>query len=219
MNFFLKSIIKMVKKPTAPLYPELPFETGDPSQNVRLQQIHNIRDFLEKEVESRDKLRRRYKSTYNMFYSLTMGSGLVSVGTSSAAVGTLATGIGAPVSIPLGGVAIVSGLLSVSCSTLAKATMKKVQKHENIKYTAKTKLSSIDQIVSTALEDGTITDKEFQFILRENDSYRKHKQEIKERTRTALTTESELEKAEKKGIEVGKKLAMKSLQGMVAGGL
>ena len=67
-----------------------------------------------------------------------------------------------------------------------KADVRKVQKHENIKYTAKTKLSSIAQIVSRALEDEKISDDEFKFILREADSYREQKTTIRDRTLASL---------------------------------
>ena len=179
----------MISKPIG-LYPELP--TAPPvvenegAHNFRLQQIRDIREFLQKESETRDRLRKRYKSVWNIFYSITTASGLASVGTSAAAVGTLATGIGAPISIPLGAIAVSTGVISISSSALSKVAMKKLQKHESIKYTAMSKLSSIDQIVSRALEDSNISNEEFHFILREMESYRGHKTSIKERTRASL---------------------------------
>ena len=55
-----------MKKPSAPnsnLYPELPEATEQVDQGVqfRLNKISEIRDFLENEVDQRDKLRRKYK--------------------------------------------------------------------------------------------------------------------------------------------------------------
>ena len=58
----------MVKIPSAPnlkLYPKLPEGSEQPvDQGVqfRLNKISEIRDFLENEVDQRDKLRRKYKT-------------------------------------------------------------------------------------------------------------------------------------------------------------
>ena len=68
-----------MKKPSAPnsnLYPELPEserpeETEQVDQGVqfRLNKISEIRDFLENEVDQRDKLRRKYKTVWNVCYN------------------------------------------------------------------------------------------------------------------------------------------------------
>ena len=63
-----------MKKPRAPnsnLYPELPEATEQVDQGVqfRLNKISEIRDFLENEVDQRDKLRRKYKTVWNVCYN------------------------------------------------------------------------------------------------------------------------------------------------------
>jgi hypothetical protein len=64
----------MKKEPSAPpIYPELPADaellqqnpTQDKGMTFRLKRISDIREYLEKEVETRGRLRRRYKSSYN----------------------------------------------------------------------------------------------------------------------------------------------------------
>ena len=133
-----------MKKPSAPnlnLYPELPEATEQVDQGIqfRLNKISEIRDFLENEVNQRDKLKRKYKTVWNVFYNTAQVSGLVALGSGGGAVGTMATGIGAVVSIPLGVVAIASSVLSGGCVALGKAMMKKVEKHESVKRTAEFK--------------------------------------------------------------------------------
>ena len=131
--------IKM-RKPSAPnsnVYPELP-EATEPSEatdqvvQFRLNKISEIRDFLENEVDQRDKLRRKYKTLWNVCYNTAQVSGLVALGSGGGAVGTMATGVGAVATIPLGGVAITGSVLSGVCVALGKATMKKVEKHESV---------------------------------------------------------------------------------------
>jgi hypothetical protein len=214
-----------MKKPISQerLYPNLQSETDlsrseldlSPLEGTqfRLKKISEIRDFLEKEVNERDKLRRKYKTAWNVFYNVAQVSGLIAVGTGSGAVGTLATGVGAAVSIPLGGIAIAGGTVSAASVALGKAAMKKLEKHESIKRTAESSLNTVNDLVSRALEDGQISIEEFHHILREFDNYRSHKAGIKRKTRTdliELTAEREA-KIRKEGVEQGKKQTLVSL--------
>ena len=208
-----------MKKPSAPnsnLYPELPEATkpsGATDQGVqfRLNKISEIRDFLENEVDQRDKLRRKYKTLWNVCYNTAQVSGLVALGSGGGAVGTMATGVGAVASIPLGGVAIIGSVLSGVCVALGKATMKKVEKHESVKRTAESSLNTVNDLVSRALDDGIVSNEDFHHILREMKNYRGHKAGIKHRTRAnliELTTEREAQiraEAEQAGLEKGKK--------------
>ena len=207
-----------MKKPTAPtLYPDISSEVEgqppDSGEQFRLNQISEIRTFLDNEVQIRNKLRRKYKSVWNMFYGSTQISGLIAIGAGSSAVGTLASGIGAPISLPLSGIALFCGLLSNTSAAAAKATMKKVEKHEGIKRMAESSLNTINDLVSKALMDGRVSNEDFQHILKELENYREHKTGIKHRTRAnlnELTPEREREiRAEAE--EIGKKKALENL--------
>ena len=215
-----------MKKPSAPnsnLYPELPEserpEETEPNQGVqfRLNKISEIRNFLENEVDQRDKLRRKYKTLWNVFYNTAQVSGVVALGSGGGAIGNMATGVGAVVSIPLGGVAIIRSVLSGVCVALGKATMKKVEKHESVERTAESSLNTVDNLVSRALEDGIVSNEDFHHILREMENYRGHKAGIKHRTRAdliELTSEREAQiraEAEQAGLEKGRKEALKNL--------
>ena len=169
-----------MRKPSTPnsnLYPDLPETTEQVDQGVqfRLNKISEIRDFLENEVDQRDKLRRKYKTVWNVFYNTAQVSGLVALGSGGGAVGTMATGIGAVVSIPLGVVAITSSVLGGGCVALGKAMTKKVEKHESVKRTAESSLNTVNDLVSRALEDGIVSNEDFHHILREMENYRGHK--------------------------------------------
>ena len=148
---------------------------------------------------------------WNVFYNTAQVSGLVALGSGGGAVGTMATGIGAVVSIPLGVVAIAGSVLSGGCVALGKAMMKKVEKHESVKRTAESSLNTVNDLVSRALEDGIVSNEDFHHILREMENYRGHKAGIKHRTRAnliELTTEREAQiraEAEQAGLEKGKK--------------
>ena len=96
--------------------------------------------------------------------------------------------------------------------------MKKVEKHQQIKLIAAAKLSSVNGLVSTALQDGHISNEEFQIILQEMESYRDHKSQIRNRTigevrELTVDKENEIrEESLKKGILKGQEMAMANLQ-------
>ena len=132
-------------------------------------------------------------------------------------VQTLATGVAAPVSIPFGGIAIAGGLVSAACVALGKATMKKLEKHESVKWTVESSLNTVNDLVSKSLEDGQVSNEDFHHILREMENYRGHKAGIKHTSRAALielTADRERqirEEAERVGLERGKKETMETL--------
>ena len=197
------------KEPTAPLiYPPLPVE--DNGMTFRLNQISEIRSFLDSENETRSRLRRRYKSVYNTFFYLSTASGVVAVGAGTTGMVALGTIIGAPITLPLGIVSIAMGAVSVSSSAICKLLLKKVEKHERIKNMAQSKISSINSLVSDALRDNNINDAEYKIILQEQENYRQHKAGIRERARANIIELNEemkeqIRAAEKKGIAKGKK--------------
>ena len=228
----------MVKKsnPSAPpLYPELPQvnpddnpqlntqvnlqpKEEDEGKTFRLKTISDIREFLEKELETRGRYRRRYKSIYNTAIYVNAGAGITSVASGVAAATALATGIGVIASIPLGFTAVATGVLGVISTGISKLMLKKVEKHQQIKLIAAAKLSSVNGLVSRALQDGSISNEEYQIILQEMESYRDHKSQIRNRTigeirELTVDKENEIrEESLKKGILKGQEMAMTNLQ-------
>tara|TARA_B110000881_G_scaffold29708_1_gene22173 strand:- start:231 stop:920 length:690 start_codon:yes stop_codon:yes gene_type:complete len=212
-----------------PLYPDLQAEMktqtqeempiNNSDQNFRLKQIHEIRDTLENETETRGRLRRRYKSLYNSTHYLNIASSLTSVAASTAAVISVSTVVGALAALPLGIVAISSGVIGVVSSKISKLLLKKCEKHERVKLVAMSKLSSVSGLVSRALTDGKISDEEFQVILNEMDSYREHKSQIRRKVRNELSPEREeeiREEALKKGVLEGQEIALSNLRGIMS---
>ena len=167
----------MKKEPTAPpLYPDLSEvqeqSTQDEGINFRLKRISDIRDSLEKEFESRGRLRRRYKSLYNTAYYTNIASSLTAIASSTAAAISITTVIGALAALPLGIIAISTGAIGIVSSKISQIFLKKCEKHDRIKLIAMSKLSSVNSLVSTALTDGRISDEEFRIIMQEMESYR-----------------------------------------------
>ena len=216
----------MKKEPSAPpseMYPDLSedlskMQPQDEGMNFRLKRISDIRDSLEKELESRGRLRRRYKSLYNAAHYINIASSLTAVASSTAATISLATVIGALAALPLGIVAISTGVIGIVSSKISQIVLKKCEKHERIKLIALSKLSSVNDLVSTALTDGRISAEEFKVISQEEESYRELKSQIRKRVRNELSVEREEEiraEAEKKGVLKGQDIAMSNLRGMM----
>ena len=145
------------------------------------------------------------------------GAGLTSVASSVAAGTTALTGVGIIASVPLGFIAVATGVLSVISTGISKILLKKVEKHQQIKLTAAAKLSSINGLVSKALQDGHVSNEEYQLILQEIENYRLHKSQIINKTigdvrEITVKKEKEIrEESLKKGILKGQEMAMASL--------
>ena len=182
-----------MKQPTAPnLYPELPIEDG---QNYRLQKISEIERTLINERDMRKSLYKKNKRSIN----ITDG---VDTGLISASVG-----ITVPIMLPLEIAAVVCGGLGMCVKLIRRKLMTKTQKHCNVQTIAESKLNSIKDIVSKALQDGEISEGEFKMVLNEMEKYSELKQEIKTTKNIEITDEEK-----KKLIEQGRMEAMNTIQ-------
>ena len=169
-----------MKQPTAPnLYPELPIEDG---QNYRLQKISEIERTLINERDMRKSLYKKYKRGIN----ITDG---VDTGLISASVILASVGITVPIMFPLEIAAVVCGGLGMCVKLIRRKLMTKTQKHCNVQTIAESKLNSIKDIVSKALQDGQISEGEFKMVLNEMEKYSELKQEIKTTKNIEITDE------------------------------
>ena len=187
-----------MKQPTAPnLYPELPIEDG---QNYRLQKISEIERTLINERDMRKSLYKKYKRSIN----ITDG---VDTGLISASVILAGVGITVPIMLPLEIAAVVCGCMGVCVKLVRRKLMSKTQKHYEIKTLGESKLNSIKDLISKALQDGQISESEFKMVLNEMEKYSELKQEIKTTKNIEITDEEK-----KKIIEQGRMEAMNTIQ-------
>ena len=160
-----------MKQPTAPnLYPELPIEDG---QNYRLQKISEIERTLINERDMRKSLYKKYKRSIN----ITDG---VDTGLISASVILASVGITVPIMLPLEIAAVVCGCMGVCVKLVRRKLMSKTQKHYEIKTLGESKLNSIKDLISKALQDGQISESEFKMVLCELEKYN----DLKDKART-----------------------------------
>ena len=97
------------------------------------------------------------------------GSGLAA---SLSAVGIVVGG-------PLIATATLFSLVSTSCIVTVKFFLRKAKKHEKIQTLAEETLSSINSLISTALEDGVISDGEYQDIIKKYNSFTSQKTKLR----------------------------------------
>ena len=158
-----------MKQPTAPnLYSDLPVEDG---QNYRLCKISEIEKLLINERDNRKTLYKKYKRSIN----ITDGVETVLISTSVILTGIVLT---IPIMFPLEIVAVVCGSLGACVKLVRRRLTSKAKKHNAIKVLAESKLNSVKDLISKALNDVQISDNEFKLILDELDKYNKMKDSI-----------------------------------------
>ena len=181
---------------TEKIYPDIasaPDEDGpQQSQIYRLKKIEEAEKFLRDEAEKRGKLAKQFKR--RVIASTISDTSLITAITilEVASVATLSTGVGAPISIVLASAGLLLGLGSGVIHKTQKVFESKSKKHDKIKTLAESKLDSISNLVSKAIENAQISHEEYQFILKEVDHYRVMKEQIRTKSKKvadAITAE------------------------------
>ena len=192
------------------IYPKLPTAPPieDQGQGYRLQKINEIQMFLEKEVETREALSKKYfraakivDNVDTVLIAITLGGG------GAGGIGLLSTVIAAPAVIAIEGVALFMGFLSIIGKYSVKKSMSKAEKHEKIKTIASEKLDTIASHISKALSDNKVTDEEFKLILEELEKHKVMK-EVRTKTKKKIITDESL-------IERGRQEARESFRRLV----
>ena len=173
------------------LYPQIPPTAPAQeyeSQSYRLKKIEEAEKFLRREIESRDKLAKKFKrrATATTFSDTSVIVAIIVVGGTS--IGLASTGIGIAL-IPI--FASTGFFLSLGSAIIHKTQKifnQKAKKHDKLKTLAESKLDSISELVSKAIEDANISHEEYRFILKEIEHYRKMKEQI--RTKSKKTTDA-----------------------------
>ena len=163
------------------IYPQLP-NNPDPI-NFRLQKSSEVLQNLEKEIKHYEEVRKKYNRARGIFTKISVCGGMISVILSAGGLGTSLTGFGAVVGVPLGVVGGFFGALSVGFGIASKKLTHKVSKHEQTAAIARSKLNTINDLVSKALKDNIISDQEFSIILAELEKFQKLKQKVRQKFR------------------------------------
>jgi len=163
--------------PTAPpvesIYPDLP------ADNFRLNEISRIEKEISNEVEHYRLVLKKYKKARKAVHYSAVGLGSVSAVLSSGAIAASLTGVGIVVGAPAAGFATFTGFASTSLTVLTKKLDRKVDKHSRLISLATVKHNSINCCVSQAMNDNSISHKDFQLVTREMQKYRQLKETLR----------------------------------------
>ena len=148
-----------------PLYPSL--NGGD----YRLKKISDCQKELEDEISHYRRISKKYKRAKTIINAFAVTTGALTTVLSTASLATLLSAIAAPIGASMAGVAALMGITCTAASASSERLNKKVIKHEKTVSLAESKHLSISRLVSKALIDGSISNMEFNLILREIDNY------------------------------------------------
>ena len=203
---------------TEKIYPPISPTAPPDNESYRLKKIDELEKFLRTEVESRDKLTKRFKrrATAATFSDTSVIAAITILGGTS--IGLASTGFGVvliPILLPTG---LLLGIGSGVLHMTRKIFDSKVKKHDKIKTLAESKLDSISSLVSKAIENSHISHEEYQLILNEIKHYRTMKEEIRtksKKTTDAITAEQR-EEILKQGRKEGREDFLKKIAGTSA---
>ena len=106
--------------------------------------------------------------------------------TAGISIASFASGVGLTVGISLSRTSLILFLATVITRTSFKIFTGKQEKHDSIKLLAQSKLDSIANMISQAMQDGDISPTEFHKVLQEVEKYRKIKADIRNQAETKI---------------------------------
>ena len=148
----------------------------------RLDKINKIRNYFNNEIKERkDMIKKlnKYLVSFDyldkIFIALSASFGTLSIASYASVVGT-------PAGIAGSSLTLIFTIGTGISKSLLNVTKKRKKKHNKIIALAKNKLNTIDELLSSALNDSEISHEEFTNIINEANIYENIKENIKELT-------------------------------------
>ena len=146
----------------------------------RLDEINKIKEYFENEIKERKdiiKKLNKYLVSFDyldkIFITLSASFGTLSIASYAAVVGI-------PVGIAVSSLTLIFTIGTGLNKSLLQVTTKRKKKHSKIITLAKSKLSMIETLLSSALNDSKISHEEFTNIIIEKNIYGNTKENIKD---------------------------------------
>ena len=187
-----------------PLYPSLRENVGD----YRLKKISDCQKELENEISHYRRISKKYKRAKTIINAF-VATGTLTVVLSTAGLATSVTAIGAPIGAPIAGIAALLGTFSTVAGASSRRLNQKVTKHEKTISLAESKHLSVSKLVSKAMSDGSISDLEFNLILREIENYYSLKDQLRRKVKKIENSSDENVDVESLRQEFKKKFQQK----------
>ena len=143
----------------------------DSTTKFRRAEIESMKTNLEKELVHYYKTTDKFKRWHTRCQTVCgLAGGAATILTGSGLAASLSA-VGVVIGAPLLATATLLSLVSTSCIAPIKFFLHKAKKHEKIQTLAEVTLSQIKSLLSTALDDGEISDGEYQDIIKKYDSF------------------------------------------------
>ena len=149
----------------------------------RLYEIKKIENYFINEINERkscSKKLSKYVTTFDYTDKILI---TLSATTGGISIISFTSIIGAPVGITSASFTLIFSITTGIIKKLLSMTRKKKKKHDQILMLAKSKFSSIETLISQALNDMNISHEEFIAILKEKDRYENMKENIRDQNK------------------------------------
>ena len=143
----------------------------DSATKFRQDEIEMIKKNLENQLTHYYQTSAKFKRWHTRCQTVcALTGGVATILTGSGLAASLSV-VGVVVGAPLIATATLFSLVSTSSIVTVKFFLRKAKKHEKIQTLAEATLSSINSLISSALEDGKISDSEYQDIIKKYNSF------------------------------------------------
>ena len=136
----------------------------DSATKYRLAEIEKMKKKLENQLEHYNQTSAKFRRWHTRCQTVSGLTGGVATILTGSGLGASLSAVGVVVGAPLIATGLLFSLVSTSCLGPIKFFMSKAKKHKKMQTLAEDTLSSINSLISTALDDGEISDGEYQDI-------------------------------------------------------
>ena len=178
------------------IYPDLNPTAPQEPQTYCLNKLSEIEAYFLHEIEVREEIAKKIER-FNTITGI-VDTGLITstVITGGISIAAFASSAGLPVGIALSGTSPLLSLATAITRNSFKISTVKQEKHDSIKLLAQSKLDSIANIISQAMQDRDISPIEFHKVLQEVEKYRRLKADIRDQAKTSVKEITEEQRAE-----------------------
>ena len=155
----------------------------------RLDEINKIRDYFNNEIKERKDIIKKLNKYIVSFDYLDKIFIALSASFGTLRIASYASVVGTPAGVASSSLTLIFTIGTGISKSLLKVTKKRKKKHNKITALAKTKLNTIDTLLSSALNDSEISHEDFSNIITEANIYETIMENIKELTTEPSTKE------------------------------
>ena len=145
----------------------------------RLDKISKIKNYFIKEINQRKSCSKKLNKYAAVFHYINQALIVLSATSGGVSIISFTSIVGAPVGIASASFTLIFSLTTGIVKKLLNITRNKKKKHDKILMLAKSKLNSIETLISHALINMEISHDEFTTILNEKDKYEKMKDNLR----------------------------------------